>query len=51
MIRKAALIAAEEQGDPERLKVSGEHLRTAIRELLFGGGDLTRNLLGFAKES
>jgi ATP-dependent 26S proteasome regulatory subunit len=50
MMRKAALLAAEEGERGGELIVTGRHLRAAIRELLFGGGDLTRNLLGFAGE-
>jgi hypothetical protein len=51
MMRKAALIAAEEGERDGQLVVTGEQLHAAIRELLFGGGELTRNLLGFARET
>ena len=48
LIRKAALIAAEEDSsDGELLRVTDSHFDEALRELLFGGGDLTRTLLGF----
>jgi len=50
MIRKAALISAEEDPNAEPIAVTDAHLHAAIRELIFGGGELTRNLLGFAAE-
>jgi ATP-dependent 26S proteasome regulatory subunit len=52
LMRKAALIAAEEgclvNG---QLTVSDAHCESALQELVLGGGDLTRNLLGYAKEA
>lgn len=43
LLRKALLVAAER----EPLVVTDEDVDVALRELLFGGGDLTRQLLGF----
>lgn len=51
MLRKAALLAAEEQEGDGALRVTDEHCLGALRELLLSGGDLTRRLLGFAPES
>ncbi len=49
LMRKAALIAAEENSlDEGRLRVTDSHCEAALRELVLGGGELTRNLLGFA---
>lgn len=48
LIRKAALIAAEQSGQDDKiLCLADAHFEEALRELLFGGGELTRNLLGF----
>lgn len=43
LLRKALLVAAER----EPLIVKDEDIDIALRELLFGGGELTRQLLGF----
>lgn len=52
MLRKAALLAAEEQDDDSvPLRITDEHCHGALRELLFSGGELTRRLLGFTHES
>lgn len=52
LIRKAALFAAEENSrDGDTLRLTDSHFEEALRELLFGGGDLTRSLLGFAPEA
>jgi len=48
-LRKAAVFAAEEGGDGE-LVVRDDHLDEALAELLVAGGDLTRSLLGVARE-
>ena len=51
LIRKAALIAAEQDSkEGDRLRVTDEHFDEALRELLFGGGELTRSLLGFEED-
>lgn len=51
LIRKAALVAAEQNSkDGGNLRLTDSHFDEALRELLFGGGDLTRNLLGFVPE-
>jgi hypothetical protein len=48
LVRKAALIAAEEDSlDQGKLKVTDHHLDLALRELVLGGGELTKQLLGF----
>lgn len=48
LLRKAALIAAEQGSEREdTLLVTDAHLDEALRELVTGGGELTRNLLGF----
>ncbi|GMW00318.1 MAG: ATPase [Candidatus Hydrogenedentota bacterium] len=48
LFRKAAMFAAEDTAHSiGLLRVTDEHCELALRELLFGGGDLTRNLLGF----
>jgi len=48
LMRKAALVAAEEAAsDADPLCVGDSHVETALRELVLGGGELTRNLLGF----
>jgi hypothetical protein len=47
LVRKAALIAAEENSLHDgTLRVTDEHFDLALRELVLGG-DLTRNMLGF----
>jgi hypothetical protein len=50
LVRKAALYAAEGApagaGDAP-IRLNDEHFEQALRELLVGGGKLTRNLLGF----
>jgi hypothetical protein len=51
LLRKAALIAAEERSARNgSLRVTDAHCGEALRELLLGGGELTRSLLGFAAE-
>ncbi|HZO88376.1 MAG TPA: ATP-binding protein [Chthonomonadaceae bacterium] len=49
LVRKAALIAAEENSrNNGTLRLMDNHFHLALEELLIGGGELTRNLLGFA---
>jgi len=49
LVRKAALIAAEEQPDGNgALILDDEHFSTALREMTGGEGELTRRLVGFA---
>jgi len=49
LVRKAALFAAEENaGGNGTLRVTQAHFDSAMKELVLGGGELTRNLLGFA---
>ena len=49
LVRKAALIAAEDGAERDGvLHVSAAHFDTALREMVYGGGALTRQLLGFA---
>ena len=51
LVRKAALFAAERQSNgSDSLRLTDNDFDEALRELLFGGGELTRNLLGFATE-
>ena len=51
LVRKASLIAAEAGSLRDgTLQVSDSHLDLALRELVLGGGDLTRSLLGFAAQ-
>jgi hypothetical protein len=40
----------QDSKDGENLRLTDSHFDEALRELLFGGGDLTRNLLGFVRE-
>lgn len=48
LLRKAALFAAEEASTNNgSLRVTDRHCDLALRELLLGGGGLTRQLLGF----
>ncbi|MGC4042374.1 MAG: ATP-binding protein [Armatimonas sp.] len=51
LIRKAAMIAAE-QGDVTDgvIQVSDSHMDIALREMVYGGGALTRSLLGFSSQ-
>jgi ATP-dependent 26S proteasome regulatory subunit len=52
LMRKAALIAAEENSlSDNRLRVTDAHCDAALRELVLGGGGLTRSLLGFAESA
>lgn len=46
MMRRAALIAAEDASGNGRISVSDEHLRASLEELLEGGDALIRALLG-----
>jgi hypothetical protein len=51
LVRKSALIAAEEGStDDGSLRLDDHHFDLALQELLLGGGELTRNLLGFKME-
>lgn len=51
LVRKAALLAVEENSTSNgSLRLTDEHFHKALEELLLGGGELTRNLLGFATE-
>jgi hypothetical protein len=51
LVRKAALVAAEEGAAPDgSLHVSDACFDTALREMIYGGGELTRQLLGFAPD-
>ena len=48
LLRKAALLAAEAGSTAgDTLRVTDAHLEHALSELVFGGGELTRQLLGF----
>lgn len=49
LLRKSALIASE-KSDRNPIPVSDAEIREALQELLFEGGDLTRQLLGFSGE-
>jgi hypothetical protein len=52
LIRKAALVASEQDShEGDTLRLTDRHFEEALRELLFGGGDLTRNLLGFGSDA
>jgi hypothetical protein len=48
LLRKAAVFAAEEDGDGE-LVVRDRHIQEALTELLVAGGALTQSLLGAAR--
>lgn len=48
LVRRAALASSQEGGS---IRLEQRHFDHAIRELLEVGGDLTRRLLGFGKES
>jgi cell division protease FtsH len=48
MLRKAALLAADEAGDGE-FTVTDKHVEEALAELLVAGGPLTKMLLGVAE--
>ena len=43
LIRKAALFAADEGGE---IVVQDRHIEEALHELVVGGGELTRSILG-----
>ncbi len=48
LMRKAALIASEEDGKENGvLRVTDAHCDAALQEVVLGGRELTRNLLGF----
>jgi ATP-dependent 26S proteasome regulatory subunit len=50
-IRKASLIAADSDGrNGDDLIVNEKHFKLALEELLFYGGEVTRNLLGFPEK-
>jgi cell division protease FtsH len=52
LVRKAALFAAERNSSGgDSLRLTDDDFDEALRELLFGGGELTRNLLGFATDA
>jgi len=48
LLRRGALIAAEQSEDGDALRVTEEHLRDALTELNAAANDLTRSLLGGA---
>ena len=51
LLRKAALFAAEEASTRDgSLRVTDRYCDLALRELLLGGGELTRQVLGFTTE-
>jgi hypothetical protein len=50
-LRKAVLMALERDGDTQPLRLRPEDLERALRELVAFGGELTRNLLGFRRDS
>jgi hypothetical protein len=51
MVRKAALVAAEDGSMHDgTLRLTDTHFDVALQELLLGGGELTRNLLGFTPQ-
>jgi AAA+ superfamily predicted ATPase len=51
LVRKASMIAAEEKSYAAGLlKLTDPHFEEALRELVYGGGELTRNLLGFGSK-
>jgi ATP-dependent 26S proteasome regulatory subunit len=50
-IRKASLIAADSSQNGDQLVVNDDHFKIAMEELLLYGGDVTRNLLGFFKDT
>jgi len=48
LLRKGALVAAEEGSTTDGvLRVTDAHLEAALSELMFAGGELTRQFLGF----
>lgn len=52
LLRKGALIAAEEDSTSNgTLKVTDAHLDLALREMILGGGAMSRQLLGFAGDA
>lgn len=52
LIRKAAMIAAEQNTVTDGvIHVSDQNMDTALREMVYGGGALTRNLLGFSDQA
>lgn len=50
LFRKAVLMAAERGATDHPLKLINEDIERAMRELVFFGGELTRNLLGFPRD-
>jgi hypothetical protein len=46
LLRKAALFAGEESDDPAIPPITDAHIESALSELVIGGGDLTKSLLG-----
>ena len=52
LMRKAALIASEEDCNKDgALRVTDAHCEAALEELVLGGRELTRNLLGFGADA
>lgn len=47
LVRKAALFAAERNGDSASLKLADQDIRCALDELVLFGGELTQRLLGY----
>ncbi|GCE24665.1 cell division protein FtsH [Dictyobacter alpinus] len=46
LLRKAALISADENEAREQLIIEDKHIDDALKELLFEGGEITKRLLG-----
>ncbi len=46
LLRKAALFAADAQQDRDDIAVEDQHIEEALHELIFEGGELTKQLLG-----
>jgi ATP-dependent 26S proteasome regulatory subunit len=46
LLRKAALFAGEETDGPNLPPITDAHIESALSELVIGGGDLTKSLLG-----
>jgi ATP-dependent 26S proteasome regulatory subunit len=47
LVRKAALIAAEQAPGASSIRVTDADFDVALQEMIYGGGELTRTLLGF----
>ncbi len=50
LLRKAAVLAAEEDGGDGVLTIADRHLEEATAELLVAGGALTKTLLGVSRD-